>query len=334
MNKKTDQTAFDFVLKMKGLKSKLRLVINLKNIIEVTGLKKSYGDVEAVKGIDFQVQEGQMFAFLGPNGAGKSTTVEMLCTLLASNGGKVLIDGFELGKQDEEIRKRIGVVFQNNSLDALLKVKENLRIRGSFYGLKGEALEKAYKFAAESTGITGFENRQYHKLSGGQKRRADIARALMHSPKILFLDEPTTGLDPQTRKAIWETIREMQKKTNMTVFLTTHYMEEAAKADYVVVIDGGKITASGTPTQLRDEYAKDLMYLTAKPDSEQKICEYLNNNNYEYRSEGGRLIVTLKSTVSSLPVLKEFGDEFVNFEVVAGTMDDAFISITGGGLKK
>ena len=165
---------------MKGLKSKLRLVINLKNIIEVTGLKKSYGDVEAVKGIDFQVEEGQLFAFLGPNGAGKSTTVEMLCTLLASNGGKVLIDGFELGKKDEEIRKRIGVVFQNNSLDALLKVKENIRIRGTFYGLKGAELDKAYKFAAESTGITEFENRHYHKLSGGQKRRADIARALMH----------------------------------------------------------------------------------------------------------------------------------------------------------
>lgn len=319
---------------MKGLKSKLRLVTNLKNIIEVSGLKKSYGDVEAVKGIDFKVEEGQFFAFLGPNGAGKSTTVEMLCTLLASNGGKVMIDGFELGKQDEEIRKRIGVVFQNNTLDGFLKVEENLKIRGTFYGLKGSKLEKAYKFAAESTGISEFEGRLYNKLSGGQKRRADIARALMHSPKILFLDEPTTGLDPQTRKSIWETIREMQKKTNMTVFLTTHYMEEAAKADYIVVIDGGKITASGTPTELRDEFAKDLMYLTAKPESEQKICEYLNENNYDYRSEGGRLIVTLKSTICALPVLKEIGDELVNFEVAAGTMDDAFITITGGGLKR
>lgn len=306
----------------------------MKSIIEVSGLKKSYGDVEAVKGIDFQVKEGQLFAFLGPNGAGKSTTVEMLCTLLASNGGRVMIDGFELGKQDEEIRKRIGVVFQNNSLDALLKVEENIKIRGSFYGLKGAELEKAYKFAAESTGITEFENRQYHKLSGGQKRRADIARALMHSPKILFLDEPTTGLDPQTRKAIWETVREMQKKTHMTVFLTTHYMEEAAKADYVVVIDGGKITASGTPTELRDAYAKDLLYITAKSESEQKIRDYLSDNGFEFRTEGGRLIVTLKSTMSALPVLKELGDELVNFEVVAGTMDDAFIAITGGGLKK
>lgn len=306
----------------------------MKNIIEVSGLKKSYGDVEAVKGIDFKVEEGQLFAFLGPNGAGKSTTVEMLCTLLASNGGKVMIDGFELGKQDEEIRKRIGVVFQNNSLDGLLKVEENLKIRGSFYGLKGAELDKAYKFAAESTGITDFEGRQYHKLSGGQKRRADIARALMHSPKILFLDEPTTGLDPQTRKSIWETVREMQKKTNMTVFLTTHYMEEAAKADYVVVIDGGKITASGTPAELRDEYAKDLLYLGFKPECEAKICSYLDENGLEYREEGGRLIVTLKSTVAALPILKEIEDELVNFEVAAGTMDDAFISITGGGLKK
>lgn len=306
----------------------------MKNIIEVSGLRKSYGDVEAVKGIDLQVQEGRFFAFLGPNGAGKSTTVEMLCTLLASDGGTVKIDGFELGKHDEEIRKRIGVVFQNNSLDALLKVEENLKLRGSFYGLKGEALENAYKFAAESTGITDFANRKYHKLSGGQKRRADIARALMHSPKILFLDEPTTGLDPQTRKNIWETVREMQRKNNMTVFLTTHYMEEAAKADYIVVIDGGKVTASGTPAQLRDKYAKDLLYLGCKPESEAQIRSYLEQNGFEFREESGRFIVTLESTVSALPVLEKFGDNLINFEVAAGTMDDAFIAITGGGLQK
>lgn len=306
----------------------------MKNIIDVSGLRKSYGDVEAVKGIDFQVKEGQLFAFLGPNGAGKSTTVEMLCTLLASNGGKVLIDGFELGKQDEEIRKRIGVVFQNNSLDALLKVKENIKIRGSFYGLKGAELEKAYKFAAESTGITEFEGRQYYKLSGGQKRRADIARALMHSPKILFLDEPTTGLDPQTRKSIWETVREMQKKSGMTVFLTTHYMEEAAKADYVVVIDGGEITAAGTPAELRDEYAKDLLYLGFNCENEARICSYLEANGFEYRTEGGRIVVALAATVAALPILKDIGDCLINFEVVAGTMDDAFIAITGGELKK
>lgn len=306
----------------------------MKNIIEISGLRKSYGDVEAVKGIDLQVKEGQFFAFLGPNGAGKSTTVEMLCTLLASDSGTVKIDGFELGKQDEEIRKRIGVVFQNNSLDALLKVEENLKIRGSFYSLKGENLEKAYKFAAESTGITDFAGRQYHKLSGGQKRRADIARALMHSPKILFLDEPTTGLDPQTRKSIWETVREMQKKTNMTVFLTTHYMEEAAKADYIVVIDDGRITASGTPAQLREEYAKDLLYLSCKPEAEAQIRSYFKQNGFEFRDESGRIIVTLESTVSALPILSKIGDSLINFEVVAGTMDDAFIAITGGGLQK
>lgn len=306
----------------------------MKNIIEISGLRKSYGNVEAVKGIDLQVQEGQFFAFLGPNGAGKSTTVEMLCTLLASDGGTVKIDGFELGRQDEEIRKRIGVVFQNNSLDALLKVEENLKLRGSFYGLKGEELQKAYKFAAESTGITDFAGRKYHKLSGGQKRRADIARALMHSPKILFLDEPTTGLDPQTRKSIWETVREMQTKNNMTVFLTTHYMEEAAKADYIVVIDGGRITASGTPSQLREKYAKDLLYIGYKPESKEKILFYLDGNGFEYRDESGRLIVTLESTVSALPILGEIGDDLINFEVAAGTMDDAFIAITKGGLQK
>lgn len=306
----------------------------LKNIIEVSGLKKSYGEVDAVKGIDFSVKEGQFFAFLGPNGAGKSTTVEMLCALLAPNGGKVLIDGFELGKDDDEIRKSIGVVFQNNSLDGLIKVEENLRIRASFYGLKGEKLEEALKFAVDNTGIKEFLGRQYYKLSGGQRRRVDIARALMHSPKILFLDEPTTGLDPQTRKSIWETVREMQKKTNMTVFLTTHYMEEAAKADYIVVIDGGKISATGTPAELRDKYAKDLLYMSCTADSEQKIRSFLTERNIEFKTEGGRIIAILESTISALPLLKEIGDDLLSFEVVAGTMDDAFISITGGGLQK
>jgi len=306
----------------------------MQNIIEVSGLKKSYGNIPAVRGIDFQVRTGRLFAFLGPNGAGKSTTVEMLCTLLEPDEGRILIDGYTLGREDEKIRASIGVVFQDNMLDGLLTVEENLRIRGSFYGLKGAEIDKAIKFAAENTGATEILKRKYMNLSGGQKRRADIARALMHSPKILFLDEPTTGLDPQTRKSIWETIRTMQKNTNMTVFLTTHYMEEAAQADYVVMIDGGKLAAAGTPAELREQYAKDMLYLRCKYESEQKVCRYLAERQIEFKKEGGNLTAALESTMSALPIINELQNELLGFEVAAGTMDDAFIAITGKGLQK
>lgn len=306
----------------------------MENIIEVTGLKKSYGNIQAVKGIDFSVKKGQLFAFLGPNGAGKSTTVEILCTLLKPDEGSVIIDGSTLGKQDNKIRNSIGVVFQDNMLDVFLTVEENMRIRGSFYGLKGEALENALKFAAEKTGSTEILKRKYMHLSGGQKRRADIARALMHSPKILFLDEPTTGLDPQTRKSIWETVRTMQKNTNMTVFLTTHYMEEAAQADYVVMLENGLVAASGTPAELREKYAKDLLRIRCKPENEKQICDYLKQNSISFFNEGGNVIAELDSTISALPILDKIREDILGFEVAAGTMDDAFIAITGKGLKK
>ncbi len=201
------------------------------NIIEVSNLHKSYGSVHAVKGLDFYVENGKIFAFLGPNGAGKSTTIDIICTFLKPDSGSVTVDGHVLGHEDGAIRASIGAVFQDNLLDNLLTVEENLRTRGSFYGLKGKTLEAAAKKAAEITGVTELMKRPYGKLSGGQRRRCDISRALVHTPKILFLDEPTTGLDPQTRKAVWETITSLQKETGMTVFLTTHYMEEAAGAD-------------------------------------------------------------------------------------------------------
>lgn len=259
----------------------------MQNIIEVKGLEKAYGNVKAVKGIDFSVKKGQLFAFLGPNGAGKSTTVE-----------------------------------------------ENLRIRGALYGMKKEKLDKALKFAAENTGADEILSRKYMNLSGGQRRRADIARALMHSPEILFMDEPTTGLDPQTRKNIWETIRTMQQNNNMTVFLTTHYMEEAAKADYVVTIVDGKIAACGTPAELREKYSRDTLYLNCKAEHERDVCNYLKNKNMQYRKEGGSIIASLESTMSSLPILNELNGYLEGFEVAAGTMDDAFIAITGKGLQK
>jgi len=217
--------------------------MSLSHIINVSNLKKNYGNVKAVKGIDFHVNEGQLFAFLGPNGAGKTTTIDIICTLLKPDSGAVTVNGYTLGKQDDKIRKNIGIVFQDNLLDNLLTVKENLYTRGSFYGLSKKELLVAVEKAARAADVESFYNRPYGKISGGQRRRADIVRALVNTPKILFLDEPTTGLDPQTRKSVWDTIRNLQKGTGMTVFLTTHYMEEAAKADYVAVIDNGQISA-------------------------------------------------------------------------------------------
>ena len=233
------------------------------NIIEVSGLKKSYGNVRAVKGIDFSVDRGTLFAFLGPNGAGKSTTIDMVCTLLAPDFGKVVIDGFMLGKDDAAIRGIIGVVFQGHVLDPLLTVRENLLTRARFYGITGGRAREAANAAAVAAGAAEFADRRYGKLSGGQKRRADIARALVNTPKILFLDEPTTGLDPKTKGDVWRTITELQRETGMTVFLTTHYMEEAA-ADYITIVDNGEIAVHGTPYELEKRYSTDTMRLKPK----------------------------------------------------------------------
>ena len=245
----------------------------MEKAIEVRGLVKSYGQIQAVRGLDFYVERGKLFAFLGPNGAGKSTTVEILSTALKKDQGEVTIGGFTLGREDEQIRASIGVVFQDRVLDDRLTVRENLLFRGSFYGLKGAKLRQAVEQAARDAAALDFLDQRYGTLSGGQRRRADLARALVNRPKILFLDEPTTGLDAQTRRDVWEFIRRMQLETGMTVFLTTHYMEEAAQADYVVVINQGRIAARGTPAQLKEAYAADQLRLyTDSPQALEGSC--------------------------------------------------------------
>ncbi|MDP4108629.1 MAG: ATP-binding cassette domain-containing protein [Bacillota bacterium] len=297
------------------------------NIIEVSGLKKSYGATEAVKGIDFTVRQGSLYAFLGPNGAGKSTTIDILCTLLKPDAGNVTIDGMVLGKNDASIRNVIGVVFQSSILDKLLTVRENLMTRGSFYGLSGLELRQRTAKAAEAAGVTEYINRPYGRLSGGQRRRADIARALINSPKLLFLDEPTTGLDPQTRRNVWETIRNMQKSTGMTVFLTTHYMEEAANADYVTIIDGGRISVCGTPTELKEKYCRDSLRI--KPKDMGAFIRAIDGQSLEYKIEGEICTIPLKNTVCAIPVINSLKEYIENFEVINGTLDDAFINVTG-----
>lgn len=304
----------------------------MEKIIEVEGLKKSYGAVQAVKGIDFYVEAGTLFAFLGPNGAGKSTSIDIICTLLQPDGGRVLVNGFQLGREDESIRSVIGVVFQDSVLDALLSVKENLEMRGSLYGLKGEKLKKAVAFAASAAEVEGFLDRPYGKLSGGQRRRADIARALVNTPKILFLDEPTTGLDPQTRKNVWETIRRLQKESGMTVFLTTHYMEEAAGADYVAVIDDGVVSAKGSPAQLKEAYSKDHLRLV--PKDAEAFAARLTSSNVAFENRGGYFSVAIAKTMDALPILKQFEEELSGFEVLSGSMEDAFLAITGKEIRE
>ena len=221
-----------------------------KKIIEVSNLKKSYGNIEAVKGIDFYVDEGSLFAFLGLNGAGKSTTIDMMCTFLKADSGKIKIDNYEVNKDDDKIKSLIGVVFQDSVLDDLLTVKENLKVRSKLYNMSKSEFNKNLEEIAHVTGINDFLNRQYGKLSGGQRRRADIARALINKPKILFLDEPTTGLDPNSRKSVWDMIRRLQEENNMTVFLTTHYMEEAAQCERIIVMDKGKVLMDDSPKQV------------------------------------------------------------------------------------
>ena len=300
--------------------------------IDVVGLKKSYGAVQAVKGIDFYAERGKLFAFLGPNGAGKSTTIDMLCTVLKPDAGEAFVCGHRLGQKDAAIRASIGVVFQNNLLDPLLTVRENILTRGGFYGKSGKALQEAALWAAQAADTTDFWLRRYGELSGGQRRRADIARALVNAPELLFLDEPTTGLDPQTRKTVWERVRYLQREQGMTAFLTTHYMEEAEAADYVIVIDDGLIAARGTPSELRARYASDLLKLF--PLDEAALINELGTSGLAFERDGDRLVVKLPSTMEAIPLLARLKPFLRGFEVLNGTMDDAFIGITGKEIRE
>ena len=304
----------------------------MNHIIEVNGLKKSYGAVQAVKGLDFYVEAGKIFAFLGPNGAGKSTTIDIICTFLKSDAGTVEVDGHLLGRDDNAIRQSIGAVFQDGLLDPLLTVSENLHLRAGVYGLRGKQLETTIRDIAQRMGIGEIMNRPYGKLSGGQRRRCDIARALVNTPKILFLDEPTTGLDPQTRKSVWETITKLQHDTGMTIFLTTHYMEEAAEADYVIVIDNGNIVAKGTPSDLKERFTSDkLTLITKEPEA---LTKKLTENGLAPEVVANRVTLKVSNTLAALPLINTYQSDITGFTVTTGTMDDAFIAITGKEIRE
>lgn len=299
----------------------------MNRIIEVQGLTKAFGNLQAVKGIDFYVESGQLFSFLGPNGAGKSTTIDMICTLLKPDSGEVIINGCKLGIEDQNIRESIGVVFQESLLDSLLTVRENLITRARFYKIPKNDLKDRVERAAVSADAMDFIDRPYGTLSGGQRRRADIARALINTPKILFLDEPTTGLDPQTRRNVWDTIARLQKESGLTVFLTTHDMEEAASADYIMIMDNGRIVAKGTPFELRNTYSSDTLRI--EPTDHSRLITLLQEHDIAYTEKNGLVTIKLSGTEEALSILK-LTEPFINrFEVQHGTMDDVFITITG-----
>jgi multidrug/hemolysin transport system ATP-binding protein len=292
--------------------------------VSVHGLRKNYGDLEAVKGISFEVKEGSFFAFLGPNGAGKSTTISIICSLLDYDSGTVEV----FGKNPAEARTEIGVVCQDHMLDDKLTVRENVSLRGSMYGLKGQGLKDAVDKVLALTDSNEFADRRYGTLSGGQKRRADIARALVHNPKMIVLDEPTAGLDPQSRTMLWRTVFNLNRETGLTVFLTTHYMEEASDADDIVIIDHGEIVAQGTSDELKEKYCTD--YIRAIPKDQESFINKLSFENIRFTMDKGIFTIPVSDTIRSIGLLNKFKDDLESFEVRKGTLDEAFIKITGG----
>lgn len=298
-------------------------------VIQVHHLKKFFGDVKAVNDVSFQVEQGELFGFLGINGAGKSTTINMLCTILTPTEGEIEICGLKAGKDNDKIREKIGVVYQNNCLDELLTVKENLWIRGALYEKNSRKLAENIARICEILELTDVYGRRFHKLSGGQKRRCEIARALIGAPEIMFLDEPTTGLDPATRKSVWQCLNKLRKEENMTIFLTTHYMEEAAKASHITIIDNGELKEYGTPFSLKERYAKDKLILIPLPEQRNRLKEYLAKKETGFRESEELLILNLPESMAALPVLEEIKDRIAGFEVVQGSMDDVFLNVTG-----
>lgn len=295
----------------------------MNELIKIEHLSKRFAEVKAVDDLSFKVKEGELFAFLGVNGAGKSTTINILCGQLPKDSGTVTVCGTDLDGDTALIKRNIGVVFQNSVLDKDLSVEDNLRSRAALYGIGG----KAFKIRlAELAKLIDFENllkRPVGKLSGGQRRRIDIARALLHKPKILVLDEPTTGLDPQTRNLLWQVVSKLRKEENLTVFLTTHYMEEAADADFVVILDHGKIAAEGTPLTLKNTYTGD--YITIYGESESEIQKL--GKPYEKIKDAFR--VSVPNTAEATELIINYPEIFKDYEITKGKMDDVFLSVTG-----
>ena len=304
----------------------------MNDLIEISRLCKSFGDVHAVQDLSFRVKEGELFAFLGINGAGKSTTINIMCGQLAKDTGTVKIGGVDLDNDPEGIKRSLGVVFQNSVLDKELSVQDNLQSRAALYGIRGSAFRKRLAELAELLEFSNLLKRTVGKLSGGQRRRIDIARALLHRPRILILDEPTTGLDPQTRSILWRVVGDLRKKEGMTVFLTTHYMEEAADADYVVILDSGRIAAEGTPLTLKNTYTGDFITLYGAKEAQ------ISRLGAPYEAIRDAYRVSVPNTAAATELILKYPEIFRDYEITKGKMDDVFLAVTGkkliGGTEK
>lgn len=297
------------------------------NVIEINGLHKSFGEVKAVDGLSFKVKQGELFAFLGVNGAGKSTTISMMCGTIRPDEGQIAVCGKNALTDIAAITSKIGVVFQSSVLDSVLTVRDNLLSRASLYGITGKAAAERISELAELLDFSDLLKRTVGKLSGGQRRRVDVARALLHNPEILILDEPTTGLDPQTRKLLWKVIDDLRIRCGMTVFLTTHYMEETADADYVVILDCGKIVAEGSPLELKNKYTGDFVTVYGVSESKVKALKL----PYEAIRDAFR--ISIKNTEQARDLIISNAELFCDFEISKGKMDDVFLSVTGKKLE-
>ena len=304
----------------------------MNNIIEIDHLSKRFGEVQAVQNLSFRVKEGELFAFLGINGAGKSTTINIMCGQLAKDAGTVHIGGIDLDQDADGIKRSLGVVFQSSVLDKDLSVRDNLENRAALYGIYGRPFKERLAELAELLEFEDLLKRTVGKLSGGQRRRIDIARALLHKPQVLILDEPTTGLDPQTRTTLWRVIEDLQRDESMTVFLTTHYMEEAADADYVVILDSGKIAAEGTPLTLKNAYTGDFITFYGAEEAQVKQL------GVPYEPLRNAYRVSVPNTAAATEMILKYPEIFRDYEIIKGKMDDVFLAVTGkklvGGTEK
>lgn len=300
----------------------------MNDIIKIEKLYKSFGEVKAVQDLSFKIKKGEFFAFLGVNGAGKSTTINIICAQLEKDSGSVFVDGVDIDKDADHIKNKLGVVFQNSVLDSTLSVYDNLQNRAALYGIVGQSFKVRLNELCEMFKLEEILKRPVCKLSGGQRRRVDIARALIHNPQILILDEPTTGLDPQTRKMIWNIVSNLRKDAGMTVLLTTHYMEEAADADYIVVIDSGKIAAEGTPHELKNAYTGDFITLY---NTDESVVKSLG---LEYEKFNDCYRLSVESTAKATELIIKNPSIFVDYEITKGKMDDVFLAVTGKTLKE
>ncbi|MCX7841979.1 MAG: ATP-binding cassette domain-containing protein [Clostridia bacterium] len=306
-----------------------------KNIIEVCGLVKKFESIIAVNKAGFNVEEGEIFGFLGPNGAGKSTTIKLLCTILKQNEGSVHINGYNTLSQPHRVRESVGIIFQDPSLDNNLTVVENLYFHAKLYHVPGRLIKERIEEALELVDMSERGNSLVRTLSGGMKRRVEIARGMLHAPRLLFLDEPTIGLDPQTRKQVWEYIGELRTKKGMTMFLTTHYMEEAEICSRIAIMDQGRIIALDTPGNLKRMVGGDVVTIkTGNPSgikSQLDVnpglqCEIIDNETIR---------IILSDSGKSIPTLFEkFGDEIREIDVKKTTLEDVFIKLTGRKIRE